>query len=223
MCTKQTGKKTAEKLFGLCSKRFNLCGLSVSWCIDWQESRQSDNPLKVCFHLLLKFYQMKNGGFISKTTAAPLSLQVSKSDEFLVTANAIYIPLAFFFKYRRKNSPIWHTNSKEAKYCIYPIFSYKIKRNEYLREFLHSSMLQTWFLSMRKYTNLMTIFCWLQSYVASLEVWLMFSGRQVTRLESRREKEISFLLHPDFSDSFLACSFFFSTTLCCYTRAVESN
>ena len=34
------------------------------------------------------------------------------------TAVAIYIPLAFFFKYRRKNSPIWHTNSKEAKYCI---------------------------------------------------------------------------------------------------------
>lgn len=90
MCTKQTGKKTAEKLFGLCSKRFNLCGLSVSWCIDWQESRQSDNPLKVCFHLLLKFYKMKNGGFISKTTAAPLSLQVSKSDEFLLLLQFIF-------------------------------------------------------------------------------------------------------------------------------------
>lgn len=90
MCTKQTGKKNCGKLFGLCSKRFNLCGLSVSWCIDWQESRQSDNPLKVCFHLLLKFYQMKNGGFISKTTAAPLSLQVSKSDEFLLLLQFIF-------------------------------------------------------------------------------------------------------------------------------------
>ena len=80
------------------------------------------------YHLLLvllnkelKFYKMKNGALLSRIRIkndgnSIITPGVQKWRVF--TAAAIYILLAFFFKYRRKNSLILHTNSKEAKYCI---------------------------------------------------------------------------------------------------------